>query len=63
MGDRTLEGMACNGLGSDYHNLGDLAKAIHYHGLCLKVAKEVGNRAEEGRANSNLERLSQFWRL
>ena len=46
--------MACNGLGSDYHNLGDLAKAIHYHGLCLKVAKEVGNRAEEGRANSNL---------
>jgi len=33
---------------------GGLCKAIQYHTQCLAIAKEVGDRAGEGRANGNL---------
>ena len=41
-------------LGNAYRNLGDFNKAIEYHGQHLAIAKEVGDRAGEGRAYGNL---------
>ena len=41
-------------LGRAYRNLGDFHKAIEYHTLDLAIAKEVGDRAGEGRAYGNL---------
>ena len=36
--------------------MGDYAKAIEYHGQRLAIAKEVSNRAGEGRAYGNEKR-------
>ena len=41
-------------LGRAYHPLGDYVKAIEYHTQHLAVAKEVGDRAGEGRTYANL---------
>ena len=41
-------------LGNAYQSLGDFHKAIEYHGQHLAIAKEVGDRAEEGGAYGNL---------
>ena len=41
-------------LGIAYYSLGDFSKAIDHHGLDLAIAKEVGDRAGEGRAYGNL---------
>ncbi|CAH3142350.1 unnamed protein product, partial [Porites evermanni] len=41
-------------LGIAYHNLGDFRKAIEYHQRHLKISKEVGDRAGEGKAYGNL---------
>ncbi|CAH3189967.1 unnamed protein product [Porites evermanni] len=41
-------------LGNIYHSFGELQKAIEYHERSLKISKELGDRAEEGRAYSNL---------
>ena len=41
-------------LGIAYYNLGDFRKAIEYHERHLKISKEVGDRAGEGRAYGNL---------
>jgi tetratricopeptide (TPR) repeat protein len=41
-------------LGRAYQSLGDYAKAIEYHEQHLAIAKEVGDRAGEGRAYSYL---------
>ena len=37
-----------------YHSLGDFHKAICYHERSLQIAKEVGDKAGEGRAYGNL---------
>ena len=37
-------------LGNAYQSLGDYRKAIEYHEKRLKIAKEIGDRAGEGRA-------------
>ena len=37
-------------LGIAYYSLGDFRKAIEYHERYLKISKEVGDRAGEGRA-------------
>ena len=34
--------------------MGDYQKAIEYHAKDLKIAKEIGDRAGEGRAYGNL---------
>jgi tetratricopeptide (TPR) repeat protein len=41
-------------LGNAYQSQGDFSKAIKYHTQHLAIAKEVGNRAGEGRAYGNL---------
>ncbi|XP_066022690.1 tetratricopeptide repeat protein 28-like [Pocillopora verrucosa] len=41
-------------LGNAYHRLGDFKKAIEYHNLYLKIAKEVGDKHGEGGAYGNL---------
>ena len=41
-------------LAADHLSLGDYAKAIAYHTQHLAIAKEVGDRAGEGRAYGNL---------
>ena len=41
-------------LGSAYHLLGDFSKAIKYHTQHLAMAKEMADRAGEGRAHRNL---------
>jgi tetratricopeptide (TPR) repeat protein len=41
-------------LGHAYQSLGDSSKAIEYHMQRLAIAKEVGERAGEGRAYGNL---------
>ena len=37
-----------------YHKLGDFNRAIEYHKQNLSIAKELGDRADEGRAYNNL---------
>ena len=44
----------CCILGNAYYSLGDFSKAIDHHGLDLAIAKEVGDRAGEGKAYGNL---------
>ena len=39
---------AYGNLGNAYWSLGDFRKAIKYHERDLKIAKEIGGRAEEG---------------
>ncbi|CAH3170218.1 unnamed protein product [Porites lobata] len=41
-------------LGLAYYSLGDFRKAIQYHERDLKISKEVGDRAGEGKAHGNL---------
>ena len=41
-------------LGISYQSQGGFAKAIEYQTQCLAIAKEVGNRAGEGKAYGNL---------
>ena len=43
-----------NALGIAYYSLGDFQKAIEYHERHLKISKEVGDRAGEGKAYCNL---------
>ncbi|XP_073229372.1 uncharacterized protein [Porites lutea] len=43
-----------NALGIAYHSLGHFRKAIEYHERHLKISKEVGDRAGEGKAYGNL---------
>ncbi|CAH3151089.1 unnamed protein product, partial [Pocillopora meandrina] len=54
VGDKHGEGGAYGNLGNAYHSLGDFKKAIEYHNLHLKIAKEVGDKHGEGRAYGNL---------
>ena len=46
--------MAYSNLGNAYYSLGDFKKAIEYHERNLKISREVGDRAGEGRAYCNL---------
>ncbi|KAL9965084.1 hypothetical protein ACROYT_G028829 [Oculina patagonica] len=41
-------------LGNAYYSIGDFKKAIEYHERHLKLAKQVGDTAGEGRAYTNL---------
>ena len=41
-------------LGTIYHGLGEFKKAIKYHQRHLEIAKEVGDKAGEGRSYGNL---------
>ena len=54
MGDRAGEGRSYGNLGIAYDSLGDFKKAIEFHELDLKIAKEVGDRAGEGSSYANL---------
>ena len=54
-------------LGKDYHTLGDYQQAVEYHKRALNIAKEVGDKAREGRAYGNLgkdyHRTGLLWDL
>ena len=54
MGDVSSEGTAYAGLGNANQRLGDFKKAIHYHDLCLEIARKVGDVSSEGRTYGNL---------
>ena len=54
MGDVSKEGIAYGNLGTDYQELGDFKKAIHYHDLCLEIARKVGDVSIEVKAYGNL---------
>ena len=45
---------ACGNIGNAYNSQGEYAKAIKHHTQDLAIAKEVGDRAGEGAAYSNL---------
>ena len=45
---------ACGNIGNAYNSQGEYAKAIKHHTQDLAIAKEVGDRAGEGRAYANL---------
>jgi hypothetical protein len=51
---RWATGRAHANLGCSYRSLGDYSKAIEYHTRCLAIAREVSNRAGEGKAWGNL---------
>ena len=46
--------------GRDFQSLGDYPKAIEYHEKHLKIAIELGDRGEEGRAYGNLGNAYQL---
>ena len=46
--------MAYGNLGNAYCSLGKFQEAIEYHNQGLSIAKEVGDRAGEGKAYCNL---------
>ncbi|RMX58453.1 hypothetical protein pdam_00022052, partial [Pocillopora damicornis] len=54
LGDKYGEGDAYGNLGNAYWSLGDFKKALEYHNLHLKIAKEVGDKLGEGNAYGNL---------
>ena len=54
MGDVSSEGIALGNLGNDWHKLGDLQKAIHYHERSIQIARKVGDVSGEGMAQGNL---------
>ncbi len=54
-----VEGGAHGGLGDAHDSLGDFAQAIKYHTQCLAIAKEVGDRAGEGKTYGNLGNAHQ----
>ena len=45
---------ACGNLGIAYHSLGNFKKARKYLKQQLIIAKQVGDREQEGNANGNL---------
>ena len=51
---RTSASRISGNIGNAYNSQGDIAKAITHHTQDLAIAKEVGDRAGEGRAYSNL---------
>ena len=52
--DPGLAGAINSMLGNAHHSLGDFSEAINYHTQHLEIAKEVGDRAGEGRVYKNL---------
>ena len=46
--------MAYGNFGNAYQSQGDFSKAFEHHAQSLAIAKEVGDRAGEGRAYRNL---------
>jgi hypothetical protein len=48
------EGAGYGHLGTAYDSTGDFSQAMEYHGQDLAIAKEVGDRAGDGRAYGNL---------
>ena len=53
MGDRAGEGRAYGSLGNVCQSLGDFSQAIEHHARDLAIAKEVGDRAGEGRTGAS----------
>ena len=49
-----LRGQLLSALGLAYHSLGQVEKAIEYHQQALDIAKEIGDREDEGANLGNL---------
>ena len=54
IGNKDLEGTACNNLGDANYFLGDLQKAIEVFQLSLNIAEKTGNKNSVGTAYNNL---------
>ena len=52
--DPSMAGAILSALGNAHQSLGNFSQAIAYHTQDLAIAREVGDRAGEGRANGNL---------
>ena len=52
--DPGASGAILSALGNAHDSLGNFSQAIAYHTQDLAIAREVGNRAGEGRSNGNL---------
>ena len=52
--EKTEEGIRCNFLGIAHYNQGQFKTAIDYHQRHLEIAKEVGDKAGEGKSYANL---------
>ena len=52
--DPSMAGAILSALGNAHYSLGNFSQAIAYHTQRLAIAREVGNRAGEGRAYGNL---------
>ena len=60
MGDRAGEGSANGNLSTAYQSLGDFKQSTEYHKQALYIAKELGQRVEEGRARFSLGQISEL---
>lgn len=47
---KTIKNDVYHSLGAKYSNVWDFKKALEYYELCLSIAKEVGDKVEEGHA-------------
>ncbi|MCA9047097.1 MAG: tetratricopeptide repeat protein [Planctomycetaceae bacterium] len=54
MGDRDGRLAALGNLGVAHRNLGNPAKAVSFHELALRFAREIGDRREEANCLGNL---------
>lgn len=54
LGDKQSEGEAACGLGTVYQQMCEYSTALRYHQLDLKIAGELTNPAEQGRAHGNI---------
>ena len=54
MGDTAGQGNAYERLGNAFKRLGNFEEDISCHNKCISIAKEVGDRASEGRAYCQL---------
>ena len=54
IGDRRGEGNHLGNLGLTYSDLGQVEKAIEYHGAALVISREIGDRRGEGADLGNL---------
>lgn len=54
LGDKLCEAEAACGLGTVYQQMCEYATALRYHELDLRIAEELTNPAEQGRAHGNI---------
>ena len=54
IGNKDAERVSLSNLGLAYHRLSDFKKAIEFHQLALKIAKDTGNKDQQENIYNNL---------